>query len=314
MSIRATGASTISRGGQDNQQRFPVSVDTWSGRRIEVNVHPGNTVEEVKQHLENCTKLPVKSLVAEQSGKYRELNENKRTLSDCNFKKGDSLLFIDKDTRRKGGNTFQVFVKYLTGKIGTVEISSDATIEDLKRQIYRKEWIRPDQQRLISSGKQLEDGRTLSDYNIQKEHMVHVAERLRGGGGIGFNFSSMENSKKLGFSKSAPSWRSIGPGLNLSGKCLNTSCKANDIWVKKGFGEFQVGEELFNSNCPECKKREVKLDNVGFWKCRYVAEGYNTDSRKKIEMDATTNDDESMITFDSTQANLGYLKITTYKI
>lgn len=80
----------------------------------------------------------------------------------------------------RGG--MQLFVKTLTGKTVSIEVEEGESIEDVKAKIAEKEGIPPEQQRLIFGGQQLQDSKTLDDYNVGDDATLHLVLRLRGGG------------------------------------------------------------------------------------------------------------------------------------
>jgi len=173
-----------------------------------------------------------------------------------------------------------VYIKTLTGKTITLQISSEHYIHHVKQLVLEKEGIPLDEQRMIFAGQQLDSWRQVKEYNIQKECTLHLVLRLRGGGYTAnfVNLTDLSLAKDIGFSDKAPKYREAINGLNLEGLCTNALCEANGkmVIVKMGSGIFDLIEDQHLSKCPLCEKY-VNPETCGFTNCTYSFTGTKKD-------------------------------------
>jgi len=148
-------------------------VKTLTGKTVSIEVEEGESIEDVKAKIAEKEGIPPEQQRLIFGG--QQLQDSK-TIDDYDVGDDATLHLV---LRLRGG--MQLFVKTLTGKTVSIEVEEGESIEDVKAKIAEKEGIPPEQQRLIFGGQQLQDSKTIDDYDVGDDATLHLVLRLRGG-------------------------------------------------------------------------------------------------------------------------------------
>ncbi|ROI16629.1 Polyubiquitin 12 [Anabarilius grahami] len=154
-----------------------LKIKVLDGDERSLEVRDNATVGELKQLISHLFNLPPnsKQKLSSENGHRISLDDDSRSLSSCGLCSGSVvMLLIPKPP-------FQVFVINEKGQTKTFDVDVNETVDQLQTKIFQKERVPKDQQRLVFSGRQLEAGNKLQDYDITSGSTIHMTLRLRGG-------------------------------------------------------------------------------------------------------------------------------------
>ncbi|XP_020392652.2 polyubiquitin-like [Rhincodon typus] len=153
-----------------------LQVKFMTGDVVSLDINTSIQVSALKMMIYQKTNVPVyQQRLVIQNGNTQELKDDKR-LSDYCVPPSNTVILIVKNEDR-----MQIFLQNDKGKLSTYDVLPSESVREFKQRVQRQEGVPANQQRLMYDGKQLEDGHSLSDYNIQPESTIFLLLRLRGG-------------------------------------------------------------------------------------------------------------------------------------
>ena len=184
---------------------------------------------------------------------------------------------------RQQGQHYHIFIHPGGRKAITLEVSERLSVDDVKVMIGGQVSTQADP-RVIFAGRQLENGRTLQDYNIKREDWLNLVLRVPGGGMDFADISRADQMKSQAFSSSAPAWRVVKSGMNIEGKCNNIRCAAKGELVICGVGMKAFSLTVDKCACPSCGS-DVTPVTCGFYDCEWSFEGKKTHGLNELSVD-----------------------------